>query len=86
MAVVMGGITGVGGGTVRDLLLAQVPSVLRKDVYASAALAGGVVMVLLLKVKVPRAVAMLAGGSACFLLRMVAVAQHWNLPRLLHHY
>ena len=84
MAVVMGGITGVGGGTVRDLLLAQVPSVLRKDVYASAALAGGVVMVVLLKVKVPRAVAMTAGGGACFLLRMVAVAQNWNLPRLLH--
>jgi uncharacterized membrane protein YeiH len=75
----------VGGGTVRDLLLAQVPSVLRKDVYASAALAGGVVMVLLLKVKAPRAVAMVAGGCSCFLLRMIAVARHWNLPRLLHH-
>ena len=85
MAVVMGGITGVGGGTVRDLLLAQVPSVLRKDVYASAALAGGVVMVLLLKAKLPRAIAMVGGGCACFLLRMVAVARHWNLPRLLHH-
>ena len=85
MAVVMGGITGVGGGTVRDLLLAQVPSVLRKDVYASAALAGGVVMVLLLKAKLPRAIAMAGGGSACFLLRMVAVARHWNLPQLLHH-
>ena len=84
MAVVMGGITGVGGGTVRDLLLAQVPSVLRKDVYASAALAGGVVMVVLLKVKVPRAMAMAVGGSACFVLRMVAVARNWNLPRLLH--
>jgi uncharacterized membrane protein YeiH len=84
MAVVMGGITGVGGGTVRDLLLAQVPSVLRKDVYASAALAGGVVMVVLLKVKVPRAMAMTVGGSACFVLRMVAVARNWNLPRLLH--
>ena len=86
MAVVMGGITGVGGGTVRDLLLAEVPSVLRKDVYASAALAGGVVMVLLLKVKVPRAAAMLAGGCSCFLLRMIGVAQHWNLPRLMHHH
>jgi uncharacterized membrane protein YeiH len=85
MAVVMGGITGVGGGTVRDLLLAQVPSVLRKDVYASAALAGGVEMVLLLKAKAPRAVAMLAGGGACFALRMVSVARGWNLPRLLHH-
>ncbi|MGC2110896.1 MAG: TRIC cation channel family protein [Candidatus Korobacteraceae bacterium] len=33
----MGGITGVGGGTVRDILLARVPTVLRSDVYAVAA-------------------------------------------------
>jgi uncharacterized membrane protein YeiH len=84
MAVVMGGITGVGGGTVRDMLLARVPGVLHKDVYASAALAGSIVMMLLLRAKLPRAVAMPAGGCACFLLRMVSVAQHWNLPRLLH--
>ena len=44
-----------------------------------------VVMVLLLKAKLPRAIAMAGGGSACFLLRMVAVARHWNLPQLLHH-
>ena len=84
LAVVMGGITGVGGGTVRDLLLAKVPGVLHKDVYASAALLGGSVMVLALKAKAPRAVAMLGGFGACFLLRMVSVMQHWNLPRLLH--
>ncbi|HEX3912351.1 MAG TPA: trimeric intracellular cation channel family protein [Steroidobacteraceae bacterium] len=84
LAVVMGGITGVGGGTVRDLLLAKVPGVLHKDVYASAALLGGAVMVLALKAKAPRAVAMLAGFAACFVLRMVSVMQHWNLPRLLH--
>ena len=84
MAVVMGGITGVGGGTVRDVLLARIPGVLHKDVYASAALAGGVVMVLLLKAKLPRAAAMTTGGCCCFVLRMVSVAQHWNLPRLLH--
>jgi uncharacterized membrane protein YeiH len=84
MAVVMGGITGVGGGTVRDLLLARVPGVLHKDVYASAALAGGLVMVLALRAKAPRAVAMLAGGAVCFGLRMVSVAMQWNLPRILH--
>jgi uncharacterized membrane protein YeiH len=84
LAVVMGGITGVGGGTVRDLLLAQVPGVLHKEVYASAALLGGAVMVLAMKVKAPRAVAMLGGFGACFLLRMVSVLRHWNLPRLLH--
>ncbi|HZD78073.1 MAG TPA: trimeric intracellular cation channel family protein [Acidobacteriaceae bacterium] len=84
LAVVMGGITGVGGGTMRDLLLAKVPGVLHKDVYASAALLGGAVMVLALKAKAPRAVAMFGGFGACFLLRMVSVLRHWNLPRLLH--
>lgn len=84
MAVVMGGITGVGGGTVRDLLLARVPGVLHRDVYATAALAGALVMVLALKAKAPRFVAMSVGGGVCFLLRMVSVALHWNLPRMLH--
>jgi uncharacterized membrane protein YeiH len=45
IAILMGGITGVGGGTVRDILLAQVPAVLWSDVYATAALAGAAVMV-----------------------------------------
>jgi uncharacterized membrane protein YeiH len=57
--------------------------VLHRDVYASAALAGGFVMVLALKAKAPRAVAMFAAGGACFLLRMLLVG-HWNLPRILH--
>ncbi len=84
MAVVLGAITGVGGGTVRDLLLVQVPSVLRTDVYAAAALAGALVMVLGLKAKLPRAVMMAAGGVVCFTIRMVSVIFHWNLPRLTH--
>ncbi len=85
LAIVMGAITGVGGGTVRDVLLARVPGVLNSDVYASAALAGAIVMVLLLKVKLPRGVAMSLGGAACFTLRMVAVSLHWNLPRVMVH-
>jgi uncharacterized membrane protein YeiH len=40
--------------------------------------------VLALKAKAPRVVAMSVGGGACFLLRMVSVAFHWNLPRVLH--
>ena len=38
LAMLMGGVTGVGGGTIRDVLLARIPSVLRSDVYAAAAL------------------------------------------------
>ena len=81
MGVVMGGITGVGGGTVRDLLLAQVPTVLRADVYATAALLGAAILVIGLRLNLPRMAVGIAGGLACFLLRMAAVMLHWNLPK-----
>ena len=82
MAIVMGGITGVGGGTVRDLLLAQVPTVLRADVYATAALLGAGILVAGLKMNLPRMAVGIAGGLVCFLLRMAAVMLHWNLPKV----
>ena len=81
LATMMGGITGVGGGTLRDLLIARVPSVLNVDVYASAALLGAAVTLLLIQGKVPKTMATVAGVAACFTLRMVAVALGWNLPR-----
>jgi uncharacterized membrane protein YeiH len=85
IAVLMGVLTGVGGGTIRDVLMTQVPGILNTDIYASAALAGATVMVVGLALKVPRTVAMTAGGVCCFVLRMVAVAKHWNLPKVLAH-
>jgi len=45
IAVLPGTIPGVGGGTVRDMFLAQVPSILRSDIYATAALAGAICLV-----------------------------------------
>jgi uncharacterized membrane protein YeiH len=82
LATLMGGVTGVGGGTIRDVLLARVPSVLRSDVYAAAALAGAAAMILALKLKMRPAVATAIGFFICFTLRMVAVHQHWNLPKV----
>ncbi len=82
MAIVMGGITGVGGGTLRDLLLAQVPTVLRSDVYATAALLGAAILVVGMKLNLPQVAVGVAGGLACFLLRMAAIVFHWNLPRV----
>jgi len=83
VAVLMGGITGVGGGTISDLLLAHVPRVLRVDVYAVAALFGSAVLVVALKLKVSPTLAAVLGGVACFTLRLVAVWQHWNLPNMM---
>jgi uncharacterized membrane protein YeiH len=84
IAALLGTITGVGGGTVRDMLLAQVPMVLRADVYATAALVGSAVMVAGNKVKLPASMAAALGGLVCFGLRMVSFWQHWNLPRAVH--
>jgi len=57
-----------------------VPKVLRSDVYAAAALFGAAITVLCLKLKVNGLVASSLGIVGCFVLRMLAVYRHWNLP------
>jgi uncharacterized membrane protein YeiH len=84
LAILLGGVTGVGGGTIRDLFLAQVPAVLRTDIYAAAALLGATVLVVGLKLKLRPAMASTLGIVLCFSLRMVAVHEHWNLPKVLN--
>src|ERR1039457_6495823 len=78
--ILLGGITAVGGGTIRDVLLAQIPTVLRADVYATAALAGSATMVICRKLRLSPVLSALIGGTVCFLLRVVSVWRHWNLP------
>jgi uncharacterized membrane protein YeiH len=80
MAVQLGAITAVGGGVVRDVLLAQIPAVLRVDIYATAALAGSLILVVGRKAGLPPTASAVAGGTACFAIRMLAVWQHWQLP------
>jgi len=81
MAALLGTITGVGGGTIRDILLAHVPRVLRSDI-ATAALAGAVVLIIARKTGTSPMVAAFAGGGCCFVLRVIAATLHWNLPRI----
>jgi uncharacterized membrane protein YeiH len=79
-AVLLGTITGVGGGTVRDILLNQVPVILQANIYAVAAALGAAVFVGLARRGRTRAEAMAAGAVACFALRMISVWQGWSLP------
>jgi len=81
IAVLLGTVTGVGGGTIRDIFLAQVPAVLRTDIYATAALFGSIVMIVACRLKLPSTASALLGGTSCFLLRLLAFWQHWNLPK-----
>jgi uncharacterized membrane protein YeiH len=80
IAILMGTITGVGGGAVRDVLLAQVPKVLRAEVYATAALIGSICMVGGIKLRLSPMWSAEIGGTVCFALRVLSVWRHWNLP------
>ena len=81
IAILLGGMTAVGGGTLRDILLARVPLVLRAEVYATAALAGSALLITGRKLRLSATQSAVVGGTFCFLLRLVSVWQHWNLPK-----
>jgi uncharacterized membrane protein YeiH len=80
VAVMLGGITGVGGGTIRDIFLGHVPRVLQTDIYATAALAGSATMILCRRLGMKDTYSALVGGATCFVLRVVSVWNHWQLP------
>jgi uncharacterized membrane protein YeiH len=80
MAALLGMLTGIGGGMARDVLLADVPTVLRADLYAVAALAGAAVVVIGNTLQLPSAAAMVAGAILCFGLRLGAIHRGWHLP------
>jgi uncharacterized membrane protein YeiH len=73
-------LTGIGGGMVRDVLVADVPVVLRSEVYAVAALAGATVVVVGGMLQLPSLAVALAGAGLCFGLRMAAIWRGWQLP------
>jgi uncharacterized membrane protein YeiH len=79
-AALLGMLSGIGGGVVRDLLVAEVPTVLRADIYAVAALAGALVVVGGSWVGVPPSLAAAAGALLCFGLRFIALRRGWRLP------
>jgi uncharacterized membrane protein YeiH len=80
MAAVLGMVTGIGGGIMRDVLLRLIPTVLRAEIYGSAALAGAAVVVAGHVAQVPPAVATITGAVLCFAIRMLAIARRWNMP------
>ena len=66
MAAALGMLTGIGGGILRDILLAQVPLVLRADLYAVAALAGAVIVSLGSMLDLPSTMTAVTGAALCF--------------------
>jgi uncharacterized membrane protein YeiH len=80
MAAILGMLTGIGGGMTRDVLLTEVPTVLRADLYAVAALAGAAVVVVGDRLRLPATAITIAGVVLCFTLRFMAISRGWRLP------
>lgn len=80
MAALLGMLTGIGGGMLRDVLANEIPVVLRADVYALAALAGGGVVAGGYALHFHPTTSAIAGGALCFALRFMAIRYAWHLP------
>lgn len=78
--VVLATLTGVGGGSISDLLLVRVPAVLREDFYATPAALGGVVAWAAVGLSLPVAVATLAAAGSVLAVRLAALRYEWRLP------
>lgn len=79
-ATLLGMLTGIGGGMVRDSLVREIPTVLRTELYAVAALIGAAVVVIGRMLHLPSAAAAAIGAVLCFGLRFMAIRRRWQLP------
>ena len=80
MAIVLGMVTGIGGGMVRDVLLAEILTVLRAELYAVAALAAAAIVVVGHLLQLPVALVAAVALISCFALRVMAITHGWRLP------
>lgn len=80
MAALLGMLTGIGGGMLRDVLVMQIPAVLRSDLYALAALVGAAIVVGGHVLNIHAVATTVVGGLACFALRYMAIRHGWHLP------
>jgi uncharacterized membrane protein YeiH len=79
-AVLVGVITGVGGGVLRDVLLNEIPTVLRRDVYAIAGVAGAVVVVAGDALHLDQVAVTLGAALLVAVIRVLALWRRWNVP------
>jgi uncharacterized membrane protein YeiH len=77
IVVLMGTLTGVAGGVLRDVITAQVPLILRRDIYATAAIVGVALYLLLQAFGLQRSAAFWTGMAVVIALRLLAI--HWSL-------
>ena len=86
VAIMMGMISSIGGGLMRDVILRDIPFVLRKYIYAVATIAGSAIYYMIAAVWMPdselgRTVALIVGTLVIFLIRVIATYFRLNMPK-----
>lgn len=81
LVVCMGMMTGIGGGLIRDLMVMEIPFVLRRRVYAVAAITGAILYTCLTKTLLPEWISVFTSVIWVFGMRMLATKYKWNLPK-----
>lgn len=84
LALFVGVITGVGGGILRDMMANEIPMVLKRRIYAVAALAGAWLYYALVSLGMNELAATYLGTGSIIAIRMLAAKFEWNLPRVQH--
>ena len=79
-ATLLGMLTGIGGGMLRDVLVREIPTVLRTELYAVAAFVGSGVVVIGRMWHFPATATAIVGAAVCFALRFLAMRRGWHLP------
>ncbi|MFG1930882.1 trimeric intracellular cation channel family protein [Mycobacterium sp. NPDC048908] len=79
-ALLLGVVTAVGGGTIRDTMVGQIPTVLRSELYAIPALVAAAITVAAIRLDVYGLPAALAAAAACFVIRMIGVRFDLHAP------
>ncbi len=81
ISVAMGIVTAAAGGMIRDIVCNEIPLILQKEIYATAALIGGLVYCLAARYGTPEITALALGGTCAFIVRGCALLFGWSFPR-----
>lgn len=82
VAMLLGVLSAIGGGIIRETLLGKIPSVLQREVYGSAALMGSLIVILFHYFSFSLSIGAWVAITTCFVIRYFAIKNKWNLPRV----
>lgn len=80
-AVIMGVMTGVAGGVIRDIICNEIPLIFHREIYATACIVGSLVYILLSRLETPADLDVAIAVSTVLVIRLAAIRWHLELPR-----